>query len=393
MVGNVPEELIFSGVSADIIKDVWYKVSIKTSDNAIMLYVNDVLELSVDDSTFAIGATGVRLWGSHVLVDYITISGYESPMIDRSINPDSNQDVYHGFALHAPLSQTPGWTEQKFRAIKDWGFDHVSLAVWWYQYEPEMGRVGVYNENNLLRTRAVVDMAKSAGLNVFISMRVDYGPNISWDGPYTHDYANSDEYGRQRYARLWEMIAQRFPDCMYIPWHMPYHDTYSDSNRRNTYLTKTFPALLNAIRKYSNNKVVFVPIHQDPKHYPSSPFNDSNIVYGMGHVTPGPTSWGKESWDYDYAEIDSYLANVKKWRQNYPDVQMMSVEFGGIGFNSLPIEQSRLDCLEYACQKMTEYKAGWMYWAISFAVRSDTILKDTVNFVPEKTLLGILQKY
>lgn len=174
---------------------------------------------------------------------------------------------------------------------------------------------------------------------------------------------------------------------------MPYHDTYSDSNRRNTYLTKTFPALLNAIRKYSNNKVVFVPIHQDPKHYPSSPFNDSNIVYGMGHVTPGPTSWGKESWDYDYAEIDSYLANVKKWRQNYPDVQMMSVEFGGIGFNSLPIEQSRLDCLEYACQKMTEYKAGWMYWAISFAVRSDTILKDTVNFVPEKTLLGILQKY
>lgn len=76
MTRHVPEELIFSGDEADIAKNVWYTLSIRVSGDALMLYVNDVLELVTYDPSFVSGRVGIRTWNSHVLVDYMTVSGY-----------------------------------------------------------------------------------------------------------------------------------------------------------------------------------------------------------------------------------------------------------------------------------------------------------------------------
>jgi len=77
-VNGVAEELIFAGDEADVAKDTWYNLSIKISRDQIALYLNDALELAMTDSALGGGMVGIRSWGSHVLVDYLVVSGYAS---------------------------------------------------------------------------------------------------------------------------------------------------------------------------------------------------------------------------------------------------------------------------------------------------------------------------
>jgi hypothetical protein len=78
MLNDVPEELIFNGDRADIVNDVWYNVSVACSNGTIRLYVNGSLELTVDDANFCRGSIGIRIWNSHVIADYLTISGTQA---------------------------------------------------------------------------------------------------------------------------------------------------------------------------------------------------------------------------------------------------------------------------------------------------------------------------
>jgi parallel beta-helix repeat protein len=88
VVNNVPEELISNASSTSVVKDVWHTLSIKFSGNTIMLYVNDALELTINDSTFSSGFVGMRTWSSHILVDNVTVSGFAET--SRSIYPSIN---------------------------------------------------------------------------------------------------------------------------------------------------------------------------------------------------------------------------------------------------------------------------------------------------------------
>lgn len=74
-VGGVWQELAFSGDAANVNRDVWYILTVKISGSLIMLYLGDSLELSVSDSTFVLGYAGIRIWDSHVIVDYVTAVG------------------------------------------------------------------------------------------------------------------------------------------------------------------------------------------------------------------------------------------------------------------------------------------------------------------------------
>ncbi|MCK4424512.1 cellulase family glycosylhydrolase, partial [Candidatus Bathyarchaeota archaeon] len=213
MVDHVPEELIFSGDRADVAKDVWYNMSIRISGDAIVLYVNDVLELMVNDSTFTSGVVGVRAWNSHMLVDYVSVSTPEL-------------EIYRGFSCSGADFIYEKYTSEHFREIKQWGFNCVLVTVWWTRsIEQKKNAVGVYNEQNLQGLRRSVDLALSEGLKVIISGRVCYDSStkVSWDGWATHDYVNLQDEGLNRYAKFWEMMVQRFPDCMYCLWHFPYH--------------------------------------------------------------------------------------------------------------------------------------------------------------------------
>jgi hypothetical protein len=86
MVNGFAEELSFSGSSGETVKGSSYNVSVKVTGSTIMLYVNDILELTVNDSTLATGAVGMRTWNSQIIVDYISV-----------ISTASSQDPTHDF--------------------------------------------------------------------------------------------------------------------------------------------------------------------------------------------------------------------------------------------------------------------------------------------------------
>jgi len=307
--------------------------------------------------------------------------------------------VYRGFAVHS-YQLIYGWFRiEHFNKIRQWGFNSVLVEFWWSKdFEPSKSAVGVYNEQNLRKFRSAVDLARQAGLVVIISGRVCYDPSVTadWDGWATHDYVNLNlSGGLTRYARFWEMMVQRFPDCIYCLWHMPYHKQGVDSTRANKYYQTTFPTLLNAVRKYSSNKVVFVPIHQgsESSYYKTAmPLRDSNIIYGLGHMSPGKVEYDSNTWDYDYADLTSIFAGVKRWRETF-NLPMMSVEYFPLEWiRGRSIAQSRLDALEESLKRMQLYNVGWMYWRLSLEGGGDNILANTASFEPNQSILTRLQR-
>ena len=397
MVNHVAEELIFRGDEADIVKDVWYSVSVKVSGDMIMLYVNDVLELVAYDSTFASGVVGVRSWNSHILVDHVTVLGFE-PTLTKT-----EPEIYRGFAVSGEDFIYERYTSEDFRRIKQWGFNSLLVTVWWTEHiEPYADQPFVYNEQKLQALERSVNLAQAEGLNIILSGRVQHEPGaVSWDGWSTHDYVNLQEEGLNRYAKFWEMMVQRFPDCMYCLWHFPYHKQSADSMRRDRFYTVTFPTLLSAVRKHSNNKVIFVPIYQGATkngetadyYLTATPIDDDNIIYGLGHMMPWSVVDG-DNWDYDYSRMDTAFSGAKRWKETF-DLPMMSIEYAPLTWiRGRPIHQSRIDCLDESLKRMSMYDVCWMYWRISLSQSGgDNILANIGNFEPNTSILTILQSY
>jgi hypothetical protein len=394
IVDHVAEELIFSGDEADVVKDVWYSVSVKVSGSRIMLYVNDVLELVAYDSTFASGVVGVRSWNSHIFVDHVTVSG--KPTLTKT-----EPEIYRGFACSGDDLMNERYTSEDFRRIKQWGFNTLLVEIWWTRdVEPYADRPFVYSEQRLQALERSISLAQAEGLNIILSGRVQHEPGVvSWDGWSTHDYVNLQEEGLNRYAKFWEMMVQRVTNCMYCLWHFPYHDQSADSMRRDRYYTVTFPTLLSAVRKHSNNKVIFVPIHQGATkngetadyYLTASSIDDANIIYGLGHMMPWSVVDGG-SWNYDVQRMDTAFSGIQRWTETFK-LPMMSVEYSPIRWvRGEPIDESRLDCLEESLKRMGNYNVGWVYWRLSLTQTwGDNILDDINNFEPNTSILTIFR--
>mgnify|MGYP003681892213 CR=1 FL=1 len=315
----------------------------------------------------------------------------------------TEREVYYGFTCGGDDFIYERYRSEDFRKIKQWGFNCLMVTIWWSEYiEQDKDSVGVYNEQNLQSLRRSVDLALSEGLKVIISGRVCYNPSteVGWDGWATHDYVNLQDEGLNRYAKFWEMMVQRFPDCMYCLWHFPYHKQGVSEEARNRYYTITIPTLLNAVRKYSNNKVVFVPIHQGATkngetadyYLTADPIDDDNIIYGLGHMMPwNVIDYG--AWNYDIERLDKAFAGVKRWTETFK-LPMMSVEYAPLAWvRGKSIEESRLACLSESLSRMSLYNVGWMYWRLSLAQKGgDNILANIDNFEPNTSILTPLRE-
>jgi hypothetical protein len=334
-----------------------------------------------------------------------SISSYgtvtEATEREASYGAITEAEVYRGFACDEASFIYGKYTREHFREIKQWGFDCVLVTFWWTgSIERNKGAVGVYSEQNLQGLRRSVDLVLNEGLKVIISGRVCYDPytEVGWDGWATHDYVNMHDEGLNRYAKFWEMIVQRFPDCMYCLWHFPYHKQGASEEARNRYYTVTFPTLLNAVRKYSDNKVIFVPIHQGATrngetsdyYLTANPIDDDNIIYGLGHMMPwNVIDYG--TWNYDIERVDEAFAGVKRWTQTFK-LPMMSVEYTPLAWvRGKIIEKSRLACLSEILNRMSLYNIGWMYWRLSLTQKGgDNILANIENFEPNTSILTLL---
>jgi hypothetical protein len=87
-VSGVWQELAFSGDIADVDRDVWYILTVKAIGSTIMLYNGDILELSVNDSSFVSGSAGICIWSSHVSIDYVTVTGNPARYVNLAVIPN-----------------------------------------------------------------------------------------------------------------------------------------------------------------------------------------------------------------------------------------------------------------------------------------------------------------
>jgi len=250
MVDHVPEELIFSGVSADVVKDVWYIVTIKISGEAIMLYVNDVLELATNDSAFARGGFGIRSWNSHILVDYITVSGFEFASerklyVDGTVIKDGFGNVIRLQGFNVRVEDID---EEGMRWIKNKGFNSIRIVFYWFCVEPIEG---VYDSEYLRNLDdilywceryhicAILDFHQWQWSTYFTyySVGVGFPDWLVSKGGYANsadglrqcatDFFTKTGYGvtmRQKYMDFWKFIVNRYKQNQYLWAYEPINE-------------------------------------------------------------------------------------------------------------------------------------------------------------------------
>jgi hypothetical protein len=368
-VDSVPEELVFSGDSTDIVKDVWYNLSIEVSGDAISLYVNDVLELVMNDSTIASGVIGVRTWDSHVLVDHVTVSGVPS-----ITTPSPPIGIQCGFVTQR--SSYNAWTDDLLDEIKTAGFGSILIEHWMGK---EQRRDGTYDETRLANGKKLFDKVKAAGLTPIIDLRVALYPDMrNYDNGYTTwpdgnphaDWVVLTETGKERFIDCWRKLIQTYNPSIISMWHFPGHNG-GFGNARDAYMTTWGPEVVRRIRAFYDGEIIFTLPYQGSResagsksywfsYYDPLP-GDCDVIYGAGHMLYwNVVSNPSKDWDYDYAQLEKDFEGIKKYVSL--GKRVCSIEFGGLEYTvgSKP-RQSRLDYLDAVCKKMAFYNAPWIY--------------------------------
>lgn len=65
MVGGVATKLAGVGIDTDVAFDRTYNLKVNVVGSTIQVFIDDVLQLELSDSTFASGGVGFRVWNSH----------------------------------------------------------------------------------------------------------------------------------------------------------------------------------------------------------------------------------------------------------------------------------------------------------------------------------------
>ncbi len=99
-------------------------------------------------------------------------------------------------------------TEDDFKKVASWGFDHVRIPV---DYNVLENDEGGYSEDGFARISKAVEAADKYGLRVVLDLHKTAG--FSFDkGENETGFFDSEIYQR-RFFCLWEEIAKRFGDC------------------------------------------------------------------------------------------------------------------------------------------------------------------------------------
>jgi hypothetical protein len=256
IVNNVPQELTYRGDGTEVAKDVWYILSIKVSGNKISLYVNNNLELTTEDSTFATVFIGIRPWNSHTLIDYVTVSGFMSheSIRNKGLHTDgtrvldsSGNEVYlNSVAVHVSERRDPAtfWTIDDVNRIKNAGGNcielHSELISDWM---PERNMMDERYFTEWLDKE--VAWCEQLGIYCIINLR-DFGsvedwqrieeflPSWLWEGIYPYSYplteeqankvimdlfdpaVQEQEINRQAWIHAWSYVANRYRNNDYV---------------------------------------------------------------------------------------------------------------------------------------------------------------------------------
>ena len=118
-----------------------------------------------------------------------------------------------GINLGGWLSQCPHTAEHyarfvreaDFRAIRDWGLDHVRVPV---DYELVEDEDGAFREEGFAVIRRAIDWSRREGLNMILDLHKTCG--FSFDAGEGERGFFEDAALQERFYRLWEEFARRF---------------------------------------------------------------------------------------------------------------------------------------------------------------------------------------
>lgn len=342
MVNGVPEELAYEGEETEIVKDVWYTVSIEVSGNALNFYVNDVLELTVKDSTFSSGKIGVRIYNSHALVDYITVSGTKISNLTfhevlyaegTKLRAPSGEEVilvgtqYDYNAMtheeHAPIG---GWFQlDDVQRIKAHGGNVLGLHLMSIQFM--MPEAGVINETWFVqRLDKYVSWCEQTGIYCIIDL-------ANFDNPWwwpkwliineTDQYEASihfwdidyqpQEQNRQYVIQILKFIANRYKNNKYVlfglfnePFAGNRFVTTSNAKHLSISYARLVERFIDAIRSTGAKQLIFVDKPYcwfKTDHF--EPVNRDNIVW-EDHLYIGP-----------HRDLDQWKATINEYVQRY----------------------------------------------------------------------------
>jgi hypothetical protein len=309
-----------------------------------------------------------------------------------------DNDWVYGFGDREPYA--PTWVMEKFMPltqahfdqIRAWGFNTVRIEFFWTSNhnfesgkgfgapsEPLESQPQVYNEAGLENCLTLIEMAQAANLYVIISPRVCYDPEYvaagtyGWYGWSTHDYVvfnqldSAGQRGLNRFVQYLEWLTERTMNESNViaiePWHFPYHRQSSDQERVDRYFNDVVPAMINAVRKFSNKMIILSPPHLGHFDYTrlDGPLEDSNIIYASGgygnhYIVSDPDA---PSWNYDAAGIRHPHPSWRTFQEQY-NVPVMSTEGPGINQQVFggTIPQDRLDLFDAVltiCDAMNGY--------------------------------------
>ena len=96
-------------------------------------------------------------------------------------------------------------TEDDFKVISSWGFDHVRISIDYHLLEDEKGQ---RLEKGFERLEKAIALCEKYKLNSIIDLHRVYG--FSFDKSYGESGFFDDIFLQERFYRLWEDIAKRF---------------------------------------------------------------------------------------------------------------------------------------------------------------------------------------
>jgi len=323
----------------------------------------------------------------------------------------NNQVLLRGFNLWTPNVFEPEFhpllSLERFKEIKSWGFNTMSIPVNWKYVEPYKDQVGAYSEENLQKMEQIIDWCGQSGLYVVISFRIiAMWWASSWDDQeYTLEWVQTEE-AQQRYQNVLTMLVQRFDEYDNVigfnGWFFPFHGyigKWWDPAWEDCYYNVYTPIIVNTIRAYSNKIIFYSPCYQGgtPIGTVSSesldtgqfalitPLNDDNVVYthrlhrGRGVNGNARGVEDGDEWDYDYAYLERQIQPAIDFMNTY-DVPLCAIEFGLVTQNQLPIKQSRLDCQDYKFELMNNTGSyHWTYWLYGDPSAEEGILNNDLT--------------
>jgi hypothetical protein len=352
MVSSVPQELAFNGDQASVDRDVWYNLKVKVSGSTIMLYVNDSLELSANDSTFARGTVGIRTWNSHVIIDYGTVIGtraaQDQPAHDvlyadgtKLRSPSGNEVILVGTQIdYNTLNRDIWFGMDDVQEMKSYGgvvFELAALIL-----EDMMPQRGVIAQNWINRLDKWVSWCEQEKMYYVISFgNFEYKPwgpeTPSWflegkyGGPWNKDMYNRasidfwdvdnplQEDSRQAVLAGFQFIANRYKNNKYALFGLinePFatNDLVNSTNAEhlNIAYARFVERIVDVIRSTGAKQLIFVD-----KPYSSfytshfEPVNRDGIVWEDHlYVTPAR---GIDQWKTELNEfVQRYVYTLNK---------------------------------------------------------------------------------